>query len=142
MVSAPRGDAQAAILARLWEALGREPIPGVTGRTVRAGTRVVHLADGRDLSGPLTGPVALDLAGQRYDDPARLVLDIGFGPAGDRLAAELADSVANLALARAAQPVPDGGPPALVRYDLAGLEQCVVDGHPVHPLCRTRLGMS
>lgn len=99
-------------MARLWQALDREPITD--------------------------DPPARD----RYDDPGALVRALHLGPAGERLARELDDSVANLALARAAQPVPDGGPPALVRYDLAGLEQCVVDGHPVHPLCRTRLGMS
>jgi siderophore synthetase component len=126
----------------VWEALGREPITGVVGRAVHDAGLVVRLADGRELRGPVSGPGAVDLAGQRYDDPGRLVRDLGLGPAGERLATELDNSVANLALARAAQPVPDGGPPALVRYDLAGLEQCIVDGHPVHPLCRTRLGMS
>jgi siderophore synthetase component len=131
-------DARTAILARLWEALSREPIPGIVGRTVRDGTTVVRLGDGREL----TGPLPVRLAGQRYEDPARLVRDLGLGPAGERLAAELENSVANLALAHAAQPVPDRGRPAIARYDLAGLEQCVVDGHPVHPLCRTRLGMS
>ncbi|MBX6357823.1 MAG: hypothetical protein IRZ05_18455, partial [Micromonosporaceae bacterium] len=61
-----------------------------------------------------------------------------------RLVRELDNSVANLALARAAQPPPDGGPPALTRpgLTLADLEQCVVDGHPLHPCCRTRMGMS
>jgi siderophore synthetase component len=51
--------------------------------------------------------------------------------------------VTNLALARAAQPAPTGGPPLLPREpDLATVEQCVVDGHPLHPCCRTRTGMS
>ncbi|WP_425560565.1 IucA/IucC family protein [Luedemannella flava] len=53
----------------------------------------------------------------------------------------------NLALARAAQPAPTGGPPALrallsAADPLAAVEQYVVDGHPLHPCCRTRLGMS
>jgi len=140
------GGARAAILARLWEALSREPIPGVAARTVEGDTLVVRLGDGRELRGPVPEPFtepAPDLAvaagGSAYRDPGGLVRHLGLG---ERLAVELDDSVRNLALARAAQPVPDGGPPALVRYDAVGLEQCVVDGHPVHPLCRTRLGMS
>jgi siderophore synthetase component len=141
--------AQDAILARLWGALAREPIPGVLERTVEKDTLVVRLADGRDLRGLVLDPFAppvtdlsVDLAGHPYHDPVALVAELKLGPAGDRLADELVDSVANLALARASQPAPDGGPPALLRYDPASLEQCVVDGHPVHPLCRTRLGMS
>jgi siderophore synthetase component len=140
--------AQAAVLGRLWGALAREPLPGVTGRAERAGVLTVRLADGRELMGaaqaagmfavPAEG-FAVDLAGQRYADPAALAAALGFGA---RLAADLADSVANLARARAAQPTPGGGPPALLRYDAAGLEQCVVDGHPLHPLCRTRAGLS
>ena len=64
-----------------------------------------------------------------------------------RLAAEVDNSAANLALARARQPEPDGGEPMLVRAarhpdPLAFLEQSVVDGHPVHPGARTRLGLS
>jgi siderophore synthetase component len=73
-------------------------------------------------------------------DPAALA---GWLWPGSPFALELADSVANLTLARAAQPGPDGGPAYLTRRpSLADLEQCVVDGHPLHPLCRTRLGLS
>jgi siderophore synthetase component len=61
----------------------------------------------------------------------------------DRFADELAGSVHGVALARAAaQPVPrtlidlSGDP-----RSLAILEQSVVDGHPLHPLCRTRTGL-
>jgi siderophore synthetase component len=57
--------------------------------------------------------------------------------------------VANLALAYAAQPPPTSGPPTLRRLaaglepdPLAYVEQLVVEGHPLHPCCRTRLGMS
>lgn len=59
---------------------------------------------------------------------------------GTPLATEIANSVANLALARAhAQPEPPlpTGPDALGR-----LEQTLVDGHPLHPCCRTRTGMT
>jgi staphyloferrin A synthase len=140
--------ARAAVLGRLWGALAREPLPGVAGRAERGGVLTVRLADGRDLVGAVEAAgmfavpprgFAVALAGRRHADPAALAAALGFGP---RLAADLADSVANLALARAAQPAPDGGQPALLRYDSAGLEQCVVDGHPLHPLCRTRAGLS
>jgi staphyloferrin A synthase len=139
VLPAQHGGARADILTRLWDAYAREPMPGIATRE----PGLVRLTDGRTLTGPtLVGPEPVRLAGVPYSDPGTLVRDLNLGAAGTRLAAELDDSVANLDRARAAQPVPDGGPPALVRYDLAGLEQCVVDGHPVHPLCRTRLGMS
>ncbi|MCO8269590.1 IucA/IucC family siderophore biosynthesis protein [Actinoplanes sp. TRM 88003] len=57
------------------------------------------------------------------------------------LAAEIDNSVANLALARAArgdQRRPDPGDPDA----LGRIEQLVTDGHPLHPCCRTRGGMS
>lgn len=134
--------ARAAVLSRLWGALNREPIPGYR----RAGDRVT-VPDGRGLTGPAPIPFApvksLDLDGIRYDDPAALMVELG----QPGLAGELANSVANLALARAAQPPPDGGEPALARArrqrdPLAWFEQSVVDGHPWHPCCRTRLGLS
>jgi siderophore synthetase component len=140
------------VLARLWGAFAREPLPGIRGRTRTGG--VLRVDVGVELSGsavaaePFATPppgFALTLDGHRYADPAELVAALDLGPHTGRLAAEVADSVANLALARAAQPEPDGGPPALVRFagnGLADLEQCVVDGHPLHPLCRTRLGLS
>ncbi|MCM4080130.1 IucA/IucC family protein [Paractinoplanes hotanensis] len=57
------------------------------------------------------------------------------------LVAEIDNSVANLALARADRPeqrLPaPGGADALGRT-----EQLVTDGHPLHPCCRTRGGMS
>jgi siderophore synthetase component len=146
--------ARAAVLARLWGAFAREPLPGIRDRTAAGDTLRVHLDDGRYLSGPAVAAepfavpppeFALTLDGQPHADPAALVTLLDLGPHTARLAVELADSVANLTLARAAQPEPDGGPPALLRYagdGLADLEQCVVDGHPLHPLCRTRLGLS
>ncbi|MFG1990612.1 IucA/IucC family protein [Actinoplanes sp. NPDC048988] len=86
--------------------------------------------------------VDVELAGSgqvtRNTDPGALVRllwgDVPF-------AAEVDNSVANLALARAAQTrephLPPAGPDAL------GLvEQQIVDGHPLHPGCRTRGGMS
>ncbi len=142
--------ARAAVLARLWGAFAREPLPGVIHRATTGGRLRIRLAHGRQLTGPsgaalpFADPAALAvcLDGRPYPDPARLVAALELGPHTARLAAEVADSVANLALARAATPEPAGGPPVIDRYDLAALEQCVVDGHPLHPLCRTRLGMS
>ncbi|MEV7229966.1 IucA/IucC family protein [Polymorphospora sp. NPDC051019] len=148
--------ARAAVLGRLWTALSREPVPGVTGRTTDAGRLTVTLADGRRLTGPPPAPYVsppdrldLELDGVTVAGPAPLVAALGDGVAPTtgahrRLADELDDSVANLALARAAQPAPDGGPPTLTRPGRtdADWEQLVVDGHPLHPGCRTRYGMS
>ncbi|GIF76116.1 IucA/IucC family protein [Asanoa siamensis] len=73
-----------------------------------------------------------------YADPAALLRAMGH----DRFAAEVDNSVANLALAHATQPRPDHGPPAITRPAPPHWEQLVVDGHPLHPGCRTRSGMS
>ncbi|MCY1143316.1 hypothetical protein OWR29_35420 [Actinoplanes sp. Pm04-4] len=57
------------------------------------------------------------------------------------LAEEIDNSVANMALARAArhdQQLPEPGDPDA----LGRIEQLVTDGHPLHPCCRTRGGMS
>jgi hypothetical protein len=175
-------DARAAVLARLWGALAREPIAGINGRTRDGGDLVVTLTGGRRLRGPagaaepfaeVPDGLTLNLDGVPIGHPAALARILApnrpehddpphhadrpdhsdrphHTDRGGRLAAELDNSVANLALARAAQPPPDGGPPMLAR--LAGdgpaggdpvlAEQLVVDGHPLHPGCRTRLGLS
>ncbi|MFI5892127.1 IucA/IucC family protein [Actinoplanes sp. NPDC051513] len=60
---------------------------------------------------------------------------------GSDLAAEVDNSVANMALARAGRrerPLPEAGEPD----GLAIAEQSITDGHPLHPCCRTRGGMS
>ncbi len=149
--------ARAAVLARLWGALAREPLAGVSGRARHGDRLTVTLADGRRLCGPAdaaapfapAGPgLAVDLDGDRHDDPAGLLTALALPGATARLAGEVANSVANLALARAARPDPPGGPPALHALAarptdaLADVEQYVVDGHPLHPCCRTRTGMS
>jgi hypothetical protein len=73
-------------------------------------------------------------------DPGTLVRVLW---AGSDLAAEVDNSVANLALARAAA---TRDPAGWLRYGgpdgLALAEQSIVDGHPLHPCCRTRGGMS
>jgi siderophore synthetase component len=92
--------------------------PGQPGLAVRSGLR------GHD--------------GERIDDPGTLVRLLWPG-AG--LADEVDNSVANLALARADRPrqrLPDPGDPQA----LGLIEQLVTDGHPLHPCCRTRGGMT
>jgi staphyloferrin A synthase len=131
--------ARAAVLARLWGALAREPVPGVTRRRTAGPTLTITLADGRTLSGPVAAAQPFAVA------PPDLTIAGGdpIGLFGADLRIELENSVDNLALARAAQPAPDGGAPALRRWtSLADFEQSVVDGHPLHPGCRTRLGLS
>lgn len=99
--------------------------------------------------------------GVAYTDPAELLRALALGGNAARLAAEVANSVANLALALAdpagtkdaPAPEQDGQPgaakagPALRGAagdpdGLGRLEQLVVSGHPLHPCCRTRGAMS
>jgi siderophore synthetase component len=148
--------ARASVLARLWGALAREPIPGLASRHTDGDDLVVKLPDGRRLRGPAASarPFApapenlrLGIDGTRYADPATLLRALGLPTPTAHLEAELDNSVENLALARTAQPRPDGGQPAVRRAvaepdPLAYFEQCVVDGHPLHPCCRTRVGLS
>ena len=146
----PDPGARAEILSRLLGALRRERLPGVTA-VARRGDTLVQAAGGRQLSypedaarpfaEPAPGLVA-HLAGVAYDDPGALARALW--PHSPGFAAELDDSVANLALARAAVPDPRatldaaaGDPDGLGR-----LEQAVTDGHPLHPCARTRGGMS
>jgi Siderophore synthetase component len=159
-----RAGADAAILARLWGALAREPLPGIAGREVHQGTLTVWWSDGTRVTGdaamaqlfaapPPGFAVAVTAPGARQPeevrDPGTLVRTLAprLGRLATRLAAEVENSAANLALARAAQPEPDGAEPMLTRAarqpdPLAFLEQSVVDGHPVHPGARTRMGLS
>ncbi|MFC8329348.1 IucA/IucC family protein [Streptomyces olivaceus] len=145
--------ARAAVLSRLWRALAHEPLPWITGRERAGDGLVLRLRDGRRLTGPAADPYRTDayvpavrIDGAAYDDPARLVTDLGV-PQGDGFAAELGHSAASLALSRAAQSVAVGeddlarGPDAWPDSDW-GWERRVVDGHPYHPNCRSRPGFS
>ncbi|MEU2616800.1 IucA/IucC family protein [Streptomyces sp. NPDC007157] len=136
--------ARAAVLTRLWRALAHEPLPRVARRVRGAHSLALWLADGRALHGPRADPYATDayvtavrLDGVSYDDPARLMTDLGW-PHSAGFAAELGHSAASLALSRA-----DRGSPAT---EWPGQdwewEQRVVDGHPFHPNCRSRPGFS
>jgi siderophore synthetase component len=142
--------ARAAVLSRLLGALDRELLPGISRGD--AG-RVTRSSDGRILTFPAAAarPFATVSAGltvritpaEALDDPGTLTRTL-WPDSG--LATEIDNSVANLALARAAAPAED---PATALRDATGdpdglgrLEQLIVDGHPLHPCCRTRGGMT
>ncbi|MER5943211.1 IucA/IucC family protein [Streptomyces sp. NPDC001928] len=136
--------ARAAVLSRLWRALVYEPLPWVAGRERDGEGLTLRLSDGRRLHGPYADPyataayvTAVRLDETSYDDPARLLTDLGV-PHGTSFAAELGHSVASLALSRAGQGAPSREWPSLDWK----WEQRVVDGHPFHPNCRSRPGFS
>ncbi|WP_089107107.1 IucA/IucC family protein [Streptomyces hyaluromycini] len=136
--------ARAAVLTRLWRALAHEPLPWVARRVRGAHSLALWLADGRALHGPRADPYATDayvtavrLDGVAYDDPARLMTDLGW-PHSDGFAVELGHSAASLALSRADRELP---PKEWPGQDWEW-EQRVVDGHPFHPNCRSRPGFS
>ncbi|MFE6486859.1 IucA/IucC family protein [Streptomyces sp. NPDC057757] len=135
--------ARAAVLTRLWRALAYEPMPWVARRERGREGLTLHLADGRRLHGPPADPYAtasyvteVRLDGTAHESPDRLVTDLGV-PHAAAFAAELANSVASLALSRAGQPA--SGPEPVTGWEW---EQRVVDGHPYHPNCRSRPGFS
>ncbi|MES5818829.1 IucA/IucC family protein [Streptomyces sp. RG80] len=136
--------ARAAVLTRLWRALAHEPLPWVTGHETARDALVLRLRDGRRLHGPAADPYAttayvsvVRLDETPYDDPARLMTDLGV-PHGADAAAELGHSVASSALSRAGQQKPTNEWPG-TDWEW---EQRVVDGHPFHPNCRSRPGFS
>ncbi|WEO93192.1 IucA/IucC family protein [Streptomyces sp. FXJ1.172] len=139
--------ARATVLGRLWGAFVREPLPGVTGHRRESDTLVVELQRGGALSAPQSCaqpfaevPDDFSVSGPQgpISGPAHLLAQLALRtPAAERLAAELDNSVANLALARAAN-----AGRAVPPNDSADAEQAVIDGHPQHPCCRTRTGMS
>ena len=114
------------------------PYPG--GGPGAAGQRESALAPltPPEWDAPEPYPGAGDEPGAIITDPGTLVRVLW---PGSDLAAEIDNSVANMALARAAAPDaalaragdPDG---------LALAEQSITDGHPLHPCARTRGGMS
>lgn len=134
--------AQAAVLSRLLGALARETLPGVRtvgpGRAEAAAHILRYPAEAAQPFAPTHPGLAVTAGAATITDPGELVRllwgDIPF-------AAEIDNSVANLALARADRPPPGlpqpGDPDALGR-----IEQQVTDGHPLHPCCRTRGGMT
>ncbi|MFJ3308573.1 IucA/IucC family protein [Streptomyces sp. NPDC086549] len=139
--------ARATVLGRLWGAFVREPLPGVTGHRRESDSLVVGLRQGGSLSAAQSCarpfaevPDDFVVSGPEgpISGPAELLAQLGLRtPEAERLAAELDNSVVNLALARAANAGGRARPD-----DSADAEQAVVDGHPQHPCCRTRTGMS
>jgi siderophore synthetase component len=135
--------ARAAVLARLIGALDRESLPGLVSREpglVRFadGTTVRYPLDAATLFAPGAPGLTVDVSrgpsgAAAIDDPGTLVRRLW---PGTGLAAEVDNSVANMALARADRAT--GEPPD----DLGRIEQLLTDGHPVHPCCRTRGGMT
>ncbi|WP_129305817.1 IucA/IucC family siderophore biosynthesis protein [Streptomyces sp. L2] len=135
--------ARAAVLSRLWRALAHEPLPWIDRRTRGAHSLALRLADGRVLHGPPADPYAttayapaVRLGRERYDDPVRLMTDLAV-PHATGFAAELAHSVASLALSRAGAHHPKEWPARDWEW-----ERRVTDGHPFHPNCRSRPGFS
>ncbi|WP_250003705.1 IucA/IucC family protein [Actinoplanes sp. M2I2] len=140
--------ARASILGRLLGAVDREPLPGLTERHAGAATFAIAGAGPVTVRYPVEAaqPFAIARAGLAAEagerrsivDPAELVRLLW----GDvALAGEVDNSVANLALARADRPadqLPEAGDPDA----LGRIEQLVTDGHPLHPCCRTRGGMT
>ncbi|MET9532539.1 IucA/IucC family siderophore biosynthesis protein [Streptomyces sp. NPDC006649] len=138
--------ASAAVLGRLWGALAREPLPGLANRRSDGSSLTVTFDNGRRVTGPsaAAGLVARDLTalmvdGRAVNDPRAVVLALWPGAAGARFAGEVTGSVAGLALARAHRPHADA---ETGERDSTWYEQSVVDGHPLHPCCRNRPGMS
>lgn len=157
--------AEAAILARLWGALTREPIPGIGRRHQVGGMMRVRLDDGRWLRGPAGAAaphakgvvgLAVFVGGERIIRASDLLRGLRLPVPLDRiarLASELENSAANLASARAVSRASPhcGGALSWVSARRAAdpgfdgsayLEQTVVEGHPTHPCCRSRSGFS
>ncbi|MEU2622052.1 IucA/IucC family protein [Streptomyces sp. NPDC007157] len=140
--------ARATVLGRLWGAFSREPVPGVTGHRQTSDSHVVDLRRGGSLSADRSCarpfaevPADFTVSGPEgtISGPAELLAQLGLRtPAAERLATELDNSVVNLALARAANAHHPTAPP----NDSTDAEQAVTEGHPQHPCCRTRTGMS
>lgn len=141
---AERPGAAAAVLGRLWGALAWEPLPGLDRRGSDGSSLTVSFDNGRRVTGPSAAAgltrrhlPELTVDGRAVTDPRALVLALWPGADGQRLAGEVAGSVAGLALARAHEAKADEG-----ERDSTWYEQSVVDGHPFHPCCRNRPGMS
>jgi siderophore synthetase component len=139
--------ARAAVLARLWRGLSLDPLPQVVGRWRGGIETVITLTGGRRLVGPAgvwgfsepPSDMAIMLDGHRYDHPAELLAALRW-PEAARLEAEVAHSVAGLALARVGAASLGRPATALGGRTLEEHEQSVVDGHPLHPCCRNRTG--
>ncbi|MBV9314552.1 MAG: hypothetical protein JO100_12660 [Pseudonocardia sp.] len=139
--------ARVAVLARLWRGLCIDPLPRITCRCQRGIETVITLAGGRRMVGPtrfwgFSEPppdLTISLDGHPYDHPAELLAALRW-PEAARLEAEVAHSVAGLALARAGAASLGRPAIAFAHQKLEAHEQSVVDGHRLHPCCRNRTG--
>ena len=128
--------ARAAVLARLWRSLCFEELPGLDRRRLR----------GPEVRPYDTGAPKDELTvwadGTEYSRPAALLAALGI-PGSAGLVAELDHSTASLALSRAGAAAFDPAAPAVHSSGaLVAAEQSVVDGHPYHPCCRSRPGLT
>jgi DNA polymerase-3 subunit chi len=139
--------ARAAVLARLWRGLCIDPLSQVAGRRQGRLETVITLAGGCRLIGPtevwdFSEPppdLVIRLDGHPYHHPAELLAALRW-PEAARLEAEVAHSVAGLALARVGAASVGRPLTGLADRGLEEHEQSVVDGHPLHPCCRNRTG--
>ncbi|GIJ45630.1 iron transporter [Virgisporangium aliadipatigenens] len=126
--------ARATVLAKLWGAMVREELPG---RTAAAPDRVT--INGHEVRGSAAAAQPFAAVAPQFSLSGNVMphaVAATLWPERPAFAAELDESVANLALARAADPHRPVDPDSLV-----AAEQSVADGHPLHPCCRTRTGM-
>jgi siderophore synthetase component len=126
--------ARATVLARLWGAMLREDLPG---RTAAGPDRVtIHGHEVRGCTAAAAPFAAAEPELSLSGNVSAHTLAALLWPDRSAFAAELDESTANLALARAADPGRPVDPDPLVAS-----EQFVIGGHPLHPCCRTRTGM-
>ncbi|HWS37879.1 MAG TPA: IucA/IucC family siderophore biosynthesis protein [Actinoplanes sp.] len=123
--------ARAAVLNRLLTALEHEPLPGLVTRHHHNGDTHVRFTR-TTVTYPTADATPFTEPATAFTDPAQLAARLW---PGHRLTTEIANSVANLALARAAATTGTSTGPGVI-------EQSLVDGHPLHPCCRTRTGMT
>ncbi|MGH8877547.1 MAG: IucA/IucC family protein, partial [Stackebrandtia sp.] len=149
--------ARAAILARLLGAAYREPLPGIRTRDTDGETLTITTRGGRTMRAPLAATalfaepaadLSVNINGAITREPTEVVALLADGsPHAHRLGTEIGHSVTGLRAARSAaraHPAPaelwrtarNHHPDPSVYF-----EQLVIDGHPVHPLCRTRIGL-
>ncbi|TDU03804.1 siderophore synthetase component [Streptomyces sp. 846.5] len=134
--------ARAAVLARLLRSMCFEELPGLDRRRLRGpAVRPYDVGAPKD-------ELTVWADGTEYRHPAALFEALGV-PGSAGLIAELDHSTASLALSRAGAAIFD--PPASAPSEpstqaapggLVAAEQSLVDGHPYHPCCRSRPGLT
>lgn len=139
------------IRARLWSAAAREPLPGIAKRHFDRSGLTITTTSGHTLHGPgqlqpfLDAELTTTIDGASTRDPHTLAaLLVGDNPHSDQLLSHIDESIIGLQHAHAAaQPHPRPGQllmQARTHHTDSSVyfEQLVLDGHPLHPLCRTR----